>query len=118
MITTTSQLSEEKKVDKELQKMIDEDKVNSNSKRKSEITKNESKDENGYSVKNFQSDRPGSSYASPDYEAVSSPGISNFYIIDKSGLNFRQLNLSKTERMEIDRLKANLMRFMKQNKLK
>ena len=43
MISTTTQLSAEKKVDKELQKMIEKDKVNSNSKRKSEIAKNESK---------------------------------------------------------------------------
>ena len=41
-----------------------------------------------------------------DYEVVSSPDFSNFYRMDKSGLNFRQVNISKTERMEIDRLKG------------
>lgn len=118
MITTTSQLSQEKKVDIELQKMINSDKIKSPVKQKSEIAKNEEKSRNDYSTKDFQTDRAGSSYTSQNYEAVSSPDISNYYIIDKSGLNFRQVNLTKTERMEINRLKANLMRFMKENKLK
>ena len=118
MITTKSQLSEEKKVDVELQKMINADKIKGTSKQKSEVAQNNEKSGNDYGIKDFQTDRPGSSYAAQNYEAVSSPGFSDYYIIDKSGLNFRQVNLSKTERMEINKLKADLMRFMKENKLK
>ena len=117
MITTTSQLSREKKVDLELQKMIEADKISSSSKQKSSA-KSETSNENDYSTKGFHKDEAGSSYASQNYEAVSSPGISDFYVIDKSGLNFRQVNLTKTERMEINRLKADLVRFMKENKPK
>jgi len=118
MITTTSQLSEEKKVNMELQKMINADKIKGSSKQKSEVAESDEKSENGYNINDFQTDKAGSSYSSQNYEAVSSPDISNYYIIDKNGLNFRQVNLSKTERMEINRLKANLMQFMKENKLK
>ncbi|MFZ0452794.1 MAG: hypothetical protein WCE54_10240 [Ignavibacteriaceae bacterium] len=118
MITTASQITEEKKVDMELQKMIDSNQDYSSLIQKKEVAKNEEKGKNDYDIKDFQSDRAGSSYASQNYEAVSSPGVSNYYIIDKSGLNFRQVNLTKTERMEISRLKANLMQFMKENKLK
>ncbi len=118
MITTATQMSQEKNIDMELQKMIDSKGKNNSLKQKTEVTKNDVKGENDYSIKNFQTDRVGSSYSSQNFEAVSSPGMSNYYIIDKNGLNFRQVNLTKTERMEINRLKANLMQFMKQNKLK
>jgi hypothetical protein len=113
MITTSTQLSSEKKVDKELQKMIEQNKTG-----KSGVAKNELQSGSDYSNKNFQTDKPGSSYASQDYEDVSSQGFSGFYGVVKSGLNFRQVNLSKTERMELNRLKENLIRFMKENKLK
>ncbi len=113
IITTSTQLSAEKKVDKELQKMIEKNKT-----KKSEIAKNESQNKSDFSSKEFQTDKPGSSYASQGYEDVSTQGFSGIYGIEKSGLNFRQVNLSKTERMEINRLKENLMRFMKENKLK
>ncbi len=106
-ITTTTQLSEEKKVDSELQKMINPDKVNG--------TKSEAENSN---TKDFQSDKSASSYTTQNYEAVSSPGFSNFSVIDKSGLNFRPVILTKMERMELNKLKANLMKFMKENKLK
>jgi hypothetical protein len=118
IITTSTQLSEESKMDRELQKMADEDKNKSNINQKDGIVKNETKGNGDYNIKNFRADKPGSSYASSNYGAVLSSGISNFYSIEKSGLNFRQVNLTKTERMEIDRLKANLMRFMKENRLK
>ena len=118
MITTATQMSEEKKVDVELQKMIEPKKNNGSLKQKSEVAKTNAKGENDYNVKDFQTDRAGSSYASQNVGAVSSPNVSNYYIIDKSGLNFRQVNLTKTERMEINRLKANLMQFMKENNLK
>lgn len=113
MITTSTQLSAEKKVDKELQKMIEKDNA-----QKEEIAKSKAENRGDFSVKSFQTDKPGSSYASQGYENVTAQGISGFYRIEKSGLNFRQVNLSKTERMEINRLKENLMRFMKENKLK
>ena len=118
MITTATQMSEEKKVDAELQKMIEPNKNNRSLKQKSEVAKTNAKGENDYNIKDFQTDRAGSSYASQNVGAVSSPNVSNYYIIDKSGLNFRQVNLTKTERMEINRLKANLMQFMKENNLK
>ena len=118
MITSAAQMSEEKKVDVELQKMIEPNKNNGSLKQKSEVAKTNAKGENDYNVKDFQTDRAGSSYASQNVGAVSSPNVSNYYIIDKSGLNFRQVNLTKTERMEINRLKANLMQFMKENNLK
>ena len=118
MITTTNQMSEEKKIDMELQKMIEPNKDNGSLKQKSEVAKANAKDENDYNIKDFQTDKAGSSYASENVEAVSSPSVSNYYVIDKSGLNFRQVNLTKTERMEINRLKANLMQFMKENNLK
>ena len=118
MITTATQMSEEKKVDAELQKMIEPNKNNRSLKQKSEVAKTNAKGENDYNIKDFQTDRAGSSYASQNIGAVSSPNVSNYYIIDKSGLNFRQVNLTKTERMEINRLKANLMQFMKENNLK
>jgi hypothetical protein len=113
MITTSTQLSAEKKVDKELQKMIEKNKT-----RKSGIAKNETQNKSEFSTKNFQTDKPGSSYASQGYEDVSAQAFSGFYGIEKSGLNFRQVNLSKTEKMELNRLKENLIRFMKENKLK
>lgn len=117
IITTTSQLSDEKNTNKELQKMIDADKIKSSAKQESELAKNETKSENDKSIKDFKTDRTGSPYASENYEPSSSSGMSDFYI-DKRGLNFRQVNLTKSQRMEINRLKANLMRFMKKNKLK
>ncbi|MEJ2615050.1 MAG: hypothetical protein P8Z35_08830 [Ignavibacteriaceae bacterium] len=118
MITTATQMSEEKKIDLELQKMIEPKKDDGSLKQKSEVANTNVKGENDNNIKDFQTDRAGSSYASQNVEAVSSPGMSNYYVIDKNGLNFRQVNLSKTERMEINRLKANLMQFMKENKLK
>ena len=118
MITTATQMSEEKKVDLELEKMIDPDKNNGSLKQKAEVAKTNVKGEKDYNVKDFQTDRAGSSSASQNFETASSPGMSNYYVIDKNGLNFRQVNLTKTERMEINRLKANLLQFMKENKLK
>ena len=113
MITTSSQLSAEKKVDKELQRMVGKNKT-----RKSGIAKNETQNGNDFSTRNFQTDKPGSSYASRGYEDVSTQGFPGFYGVEKSGLNFKQVNLSKTERIELNRLKENLIRFMKENKLK
>jgi hypothetical protein len=117
MITTTSQLSEEKKVDKELQKMTKKDKIRSDFKQKSEIAESDSQNKNDYMNKKSPDNRHSTDYTSPNYEVVSQD-ISNFYGVDKNGLNFRQVNLTKSERLELNRLKENLMQFMKENNSK
>ena len=119
IITTTSQLSDEKKIDKELQKMTGNDKINNSLNQKTEITKSEPQNKNGYNVRKFQVDKPGSSYyAAPEYEVVPASGTPGFYWVNKNGLNFRQVNLTRNERMELNRLKENLFQFMKENNLK
>ena len=108
MIATTSQLSEQQKINNELKKMVGRDKIKDTLKRKQEIAKNGSQNNN---ENEFQTDEQNS----PGFEVVSSP---DFYSIDKSGLNFRQVNLSRSERIELNRLKENLIQFMKENNLK
>ena len=98
MIATTSQLSEQQKIDNELKKMVGRDKIKDTLKRKQEIAKNGSQNNN---ENEFQTDEQNS----PGFEVVSSP---DFYSIDKSGLNFRQVNLSRSERIELNRLKVKL----------
>jgi hypothetical protein len=110
MITTSSQLSVEKKIDKELEQMIDK-----NEPQKQGIAKSETQNKSNSNIENFQTDKSGSTYAASGYEDVSSQNIAGYYGVVKSGLNFRQVNLSKSERMEINKLKENLMRFMKGN---
>lgn len=46
---------------------------------------------------------------------VNENNFSGFYVINKSGLNFKQVNLTQGERREINRLKENIMRLMKKN---
>ena len=120
-IITSTQLSSANKVDKELQKMTEETKENGEnniSKQNQDIAKSEVPGKRTLSTKKFGSEEPESLYTSQGYEAVSSLNNFDFYGISKNGLNFRQVNLTQNEKREINRLKENLMRFMKQNKLK
>jgi hypothetical protein len=121
-IITSTQLSSENKIDKELQKMPEKEtqknEENNISKQNQDIAKSEATGKRILSTKKFGSDEPESLYTSQGYEAVSSLNNFDFYGISKNGLNFRQVNLTQNERREINRLKENLMRFMKQNKLK
>ena len=119
IITTTSQLSDEKKIDKELQEMTGNDKINNSFNQKTEITKSESQHKNNYNARKFQVDKPGTSYYSePQYEVVAASANPDFYGVNKNGLNFRQVNLNRNERIELNKLKENLIHFMKENNLK
>jgi len=103
-----AQLSSQEQVDKALQEMVenkkDNDLPNANSGR--------------YKTEKSKSNETASSSGSENFETVAAPGFSSFNEIDKRGLNFRQVNLTRSERMEINRLKENLMKFMDDNKSK
>jgi hypothetical protein len=120
-IITSTQLSTENKVDKELQKMAEKetrkDLKNNTLKQENDIAKNEA-GKRTLSSKKFDTDEPESLYTSREYETASALNGAAFYGINKNGLNFRHVNLTQNERREINKLKENLMRFMKENKLK
>jgi hypothetical protein len=112
-IVSSSQLSVEKKVDKALREMIKKENHSVAQKSKTNVNDQQKQRDD---VQGFQPETR-SSEASENFELTSTPG-SDSYQINKNGLNFRQVNLTRSERMQINRMKENLMRFMNENSQK